>query len=409
MDWSHTCLFEILALRSDRKDKIALVTDDQWEQLLTLAKVQHVTPLVYTRLRDKGMETAVPPNIWHTLQLQYQLNTMRNLSLYRELKQLAIRLAEAAVPLIVLKGAFLADAVYDSMGERIVGDLDLLVPIDNLPQVLEISKELAYQPDKPIILEAVLRRQRHLPFFIHPERLLVVEWHTHIVHPDARHVIPLQPLWDRAVQSSVIDIPILTFCPEDLLLHVAEHLSYHHEFSFGLRSLCDISVICDHYQAEIEWAGLVERVNTWRWERGVYLAFRLAVDHLGAAIPQAVLDGLRPKDFIDELLQTAVSQLFTDPRTFDSVPTAYRELKKATSLPEKAGILYRSLFPTPERMQVRYGLDAHAMGRMQRYLYRWRDLLRQLQQNRQRRATLTTAVQPAIRRRNQLSTWMDSK
>jgi hypothetical protein len=108
------------------------------------------------------------------------------------------------------------------------------------------------------------------------------------------------------------DVSLLGLSPEDLVLHLCLHTSYQHLFSFGLRPLCDIAETIAWSGHAIAWADLARRSFRWRWNRGTYLALRLAKDLVGAAVPEETLSALRPASFDETLLTTAQSQIFAD-------------------------------------------------------------------------------------------------
>ncbi len=401
-------LLDTLSLAPGRlsQEHLTPLSPAQWEALLRVANEQHVTPLLYARLREKVVETAVPDPIRQQLRHSYQINTVRNMSIYRELGKLVTALQEKDIPLIVLKGGFLADAVYGAMGERVIGDLDLLVPKEAMPQVIAVSEKSGYQKTKPVVLDIIMEQQHHIPPLINRTTQLVIEWHWHIVPPTAYHAIPVDGLWQRAKPAALTNLPVLTLSPEDLLLHIAEHLSYHHEFTFGMRSLCDLGVICAFYDGVIEWDVVVNRAKQWHWERGVYLTLRLAKERFGAKVPPFVLDRLRPDDFAEGLVETAVSQIFTDPTEFKFVPTAFRHIQGTQGIAGKARIIRDSLFPSPERMVVRYGIAPGSMPWFRLHLFRWQDLLRQAKRDLRRQSKRENTILPAVKRRNELSAWM---
>ena len=400
-------LLELISAQANRPSaaQLAALSPHQFEALLQLAEQQDVTPLLYAKLKVKGMETAVSLPVLNTLRHNYQLNTVRNKSIYRELKQLADALQAASIPTIVLKGGFLADAVYGAIGERVVGDLDLLVPKEAMPQVITISEYFGYVPTKPVVLDMILDQRHHIPPFTNSAIPLEIEWHWHIVRPTP-HAFPVTELWQRAIPTTIAGIEALMLSPEDLLLHIADHLSYHHEFSFGMRSLCDIAAICERYRDTIQWDVFVNRANQWQWERGVFLALQLAKNKLGAVVPPDVLTQLRPDDFVDELLETAVSQLFTNPIEFQYIPTALRNLEKAQGITDKLNIIRHSLFPSPALMVERYGIAPGSMNWIQLHLFRWGDLWQQTMRNLVHQRHNKEEIMPIIKRRNKLSTWM---
>ena len=108
-----------------------------WQELVTLSQVQGVAPLVYQRLTQQHSSVYVPSAVLEKLREVYLVNLKRNMRLYRDLEQILGRLAERQIPVIPLKGVFLAEKVYGNIGLRPMVDVDLLLPRPELAKALE--------------------------------------------------------------------------------------------------------------------------------------------------------------------------------------------------------------------------------------------------------------------------------
>src|SRR5262245_54856896 len=108
------------------------MTREEWQLLLALAGVQRVRGILYHRLKSRGCESMIPQELVLALNEAYRHNALRNLVLYRELNRIVTALQARRIPVIVLKGAFLASVVYGNLGLREMNDLDLLVPVPDL-------------------------------------------------------------------------------------------------------------------------------------------------------------------------------------------------------------------------------------------------------------------------------------
>ena len=65
--------------------------------------------------------------------------------LYNELQTVLKTFNAAGIDVIVLKGAFLAELVYENIGRRAMGDIDLLVKKEDLEKVKQELIQLGYQ------------------------------------------------------------------------------------------------------------------------------------------------------------------------------------------------------------------------------------------------------------------------
>ncbi|RIK58724.1 hypothetical protein DCC62_29230, partial [candidate division KSB1 bacterium] len=164
-------------------------------------------------------------------------------------------------------------------------------------------------------------------------------------------------------------------CPEDLLLHLCIHASYHHQFRFGLRSLCDIAEIIRHYHSRLDWEQLRKRAEEWGVTKCVYLTLRLTNKLLEANVPHDVLQHLRPKELRHSFV--AMSEAFTlgdigDPFIFRK----FGSLWKIGRWRDKLTIVKNSALPEKKTMARLYPASQGDTRFSSYYIKRWKDLLR---------------------------------
>jgi len=266
---------------------VEVMSNTDWEELLRISALHGVTPLLYHRLTTFPTNVPIPAEVVRELRRSYLQNAGRNMGLYHELGKLLGRLRWDNIPVIALKGVHLATAVYRNIALRPMCDIDLLVKQADLVRVQEILVEQGYIASK----EEIGCAQEHLPPF-KKKGSLPVEIHFHIVGPPFSLRVDVETLWNRAQVSSIQGIEVLTFCPEDLLLHLCIHVSFHHAFDNGIRPLFDISHTIEHYAEELDWEQLLGRSREWGVSKGVYLSLFLAERFAGAAIPGQIMKDL---------------------------------------------------------------------------------------------------------------------
>src|SRR5438045_2442791 len=105
----------ILALLSCRERGAPVprveLTDSEWSALARTAVRHGVAPLVYARLSTTS--DRVPPHVLDVLKGYFFRTGLENLRLYTRLAPVLRALAAQGIDAIVLKGAFLADTVYE--------------------------------------------------------------------------------------------------------------------------------------------------------------------------------------------------------------------------------------------------------------------------------------------------------
>ncbi len=288
-------LVDLLARR--RADWAAMAIPD-WDPLVSLAVHQGVAPVAWSRLKTAGV--VAPAAAEEKLRGGYLATAARNTLLIRELGGILSALQSASVRVIPLKGACLAETVYGNIALRPMGDLDLLVQRDTVPQALDVLRSLGYECESPIDPAAEQTFNHGVPLTAPGRPRLDLHWTvlTPRYHggfgPD-----DLEGLWSRAVPATIAGMAVRIFSPADLLLHLCMHLSVDHGFDeVGLRAFVDLDEVSRRYAGVIDWDGFAARANKWGVANGVSLALQLAAEWVGLDLPPRVLPALdaRPPD-----------------------------------------------------------------------------------------------------------------
>jgi hypothetical protein len=147
---------------------------------------------------------------------------------------------------------------------------------------------------------------------------------------------------------------------EDLLLHLCVHMAINHQFSMPwLRGLLDIHLLTQH---ALDWAAIVERAKAWRIATPTWTVLALAVQLIGASVPESALTQLAPSP----LRQRLIHRLGLAERLLhlERGGYSYRRFVIQTLMvdrPQDMARLYgRALFPETEWLQARYGISAPA-------------------------------------------------
>lgn len=357
------------------EDRLAGLTPEQWQAWIALAKVQRVTPLLWHRLRQKKAAMLLPAALQAELKASLTRTAMQNLRRYGELRRFLTTAQENQIPVLLLKGIYLADAVYGNAGLREMTDIDLLVPAETLQRTASILIKMGYEPLQPICPELVLKTNHHLPPLVRPG-YANFEIHWNLMDPDEPGYVGPEGFLQRAVPVQVAGCGALALSPEDLLLHLCYHTSFHHHFAFGLRPSCDIAAVIEHFGMQLDWQVMTERAAGLGWQRGVYLALRLARDLVGAAVPEKVLKGLQPVGMQADIVELARRQIFSEKEIAREVTISFAQLAAATSLAGKMRIFWQRVFLTREQLAVRYELPTDSRWLYACYPRRVFDLLR---------------------------------
>ncbi len=328
-----------------------------WDEVSRLAYNHGVFPLFYQRLQTRSCSADIPAHIMAALKERYLLNAARNLAIFYHLQKALSALKRKQIRVIVLKGAFLAEEVYSNISLRQMNDVDLLVMREDLASAQECLVEAGYGISNP-----------HID----------IDMHWNIDLSISKLPIDMHGIWQKARPAVIAAEPVLGLCPEDLIIHLCTHLSFHHVFQeHGLRAMCDIQATVDRYDSYTDWKELTCRAKQWRAGTAVYLSLDLARELLDVPIPSRVLETLEPKTQEPHLKSWAIAQMRNLQADYSTAlsPLFWELWNRSHDVREKISLLRRLVLPSPEFVSQKFPAS---YGSPQNYLHYWTRLKKRL-------------------------------
>jgi hypothetical protein len=318
-----------------------------WQALAVEAARSGLKPLLYRYFSGPGRAAPLPESVREDLRQDSVRGAARNLQRFGELGKVLAAFAEYGLPVIVMKGAYLAEAVYRNIALRPMSDVDLLVRRCDLERADGILHGLAFRPrehDRRIAAD-------NYEFHYHaPDTGVLVELHWDIASPRYPFAIDPGELWASARPCRIRGLETLALPPESLLLHISMHTAIH-MFRFGIVTLCDIVEILARVGGAWSWDELERTARRWRVTRAAYMNLLLARRLLGAGVPEAVLDGLRPPDFTESHYETAREASLSIGAGADggtALTPTFAEFWGQRGLRAKSRLFLGRVFPSPE-------------------------------------------------------------
>jgi hypothetical protein len=235
---------------------------------------------------------------------------------------------------------------------RQFSDLDLLVH----PQDADHAKALLWAQGyrwldgRPPTLFPRLRKVYEL---ISPDRHVLVELHWALT--SATFFFPLDPapLWTRLETVSLLETPVRSLAPEDLLLILCVHGAKHHWSRLGW--ICDVAAVL-RATPQLDWARCIAQASQLGGRRMLALGVRLAHDLLGAGLSTEVGRWIQAEAVVPWLAAQVWAGLFVaacPPEAWDH-PAFYLGLRERVQdrLPCYLYLVYRTLLPAVLKNRV---------------------------------------------------------
>lgn len=370
-------LCQILNFNTGEDDLRRLVeslTPQDWQVLILAGRQHGVLPLLHYRIRDMKQEKPLPEPVRKILHSAYMNATARNMVMLHHAGTILKALKQRNLDVIPLKGLYLAEAVYPSIGLRTFSDLDLLVRRKDLDTALHALQAIGYQLTTWYDPADDNHDLKHLPP-LEKEDWPVIELHWSILEEDAPFPVDIDWIWQRAVPARIAGVDVLAMDLHDLILHLAIHNTYQHRLKAGLRSLYDIALILHQNQDRVDWSSLAKKAAEWKMERVLWLTLRLVRDLLGADVPVVVLQQLEPQQPDQEVLEEAIRQMvLLDTDT--ALTPDLAALSQTTGIFSRIKLIWSRIF-IPRRILARvYNVDPASPRIIWCYARRFGELFR---------------------------------
>ena len=273
-----------------------------WKRALRLAASLALGPLVYDRLRRMPTSPSVPAPVWRRLQLLFHSSGLRMARFRAELGRVLRALRRVDVPVIALKGAAFAEAVWGNLAVRPMGDVDLMVPDEELVSAQEVLVGLGYVPIRTRRSPGWYRdRHHHLVPLHDPATGVVVEIHRNIAAPSDSFELDAREFWRRARAQAVAGVEVLALSPADTVIHLCLHTAADDPFVGKARSVADLVQIIGDEGHPLAWDEIAERSVQYGIARFVHYVLDYVAADYGAVIPARATRAIRAAAAVDPL------------------------------------------------------------------------------------------------------------
>jgi len=199
------------------------------------------------------------------------------------------------IPIVLLKGAAYQAADLPWGRGRVSVDVDILTPLETLPQVEAALTVAGWIPEKKSEYDEHFYRDwmHEIPPMVHLDRRTTLDVHHTILPRTGKLTVDAALLFEEIVHLRD-DLYILS--PRDMLLHSTVHLFQDGELENCARDLLDLDAMFRHFsQQDPDFLEkLLARARQLRLTRPLYHAVTFCRRLLGTPFPETFLRSIRP-------------------------------------------------------------------------------------------------------------------
>lgn len=282
------CLSAVLAGKPEQVNWSAFTRQD-WQQFLQTAHQHRVSPLLWYTLQAGGWPDAVPTQVRNALHMAFYQTTAQNTLLYQELAR--ILKALQGIPVVVLKGAALANTLYPTIGTRPMGDIDLLVPRQHLLHIVRMLRPLGYRLCALNHDLVLYNAQRQVPW---------IELHWSLIYGDTKGVTPpIAWFWEQT-ESWVLQPPApgdqvasgqraRQLRPTANLLYLNAHLMLQHGAEPArLLWIYDLYRVSIDHADQLDRDEMLQRAEAFGWRTALDAGLSTMHGYLGSSVSGTV-------------------------------------------------------------------------------------------------------------------------
>ena len=165
-----------------REEIIQKISDDEieWAQFVSLCNNHLILPVIYLKFKAHKLIEHLPVELAEFLKEIYNLNVARNEQILLQIKDILKLLNANEIYPTFLKGTGnLLDGLYSDVGERMIGDIDFLVPEKDYLKAAKILENEGYIKNPNFVSDSL--NPKHYPSLFKVGVPATVEVHRLIV------------------------------------------------------------------------------------------------------------------------------------------------------------------------------------------------------------------------------------
>jgi len=158
-----------------------------WDAVVKVSTSHYVFPALYCNLLRANLLSYLPEELVAYMKHITDLNRERNLQIIEQAKEINELLTKNDIRPIFLKGTGnLLSGLYEDVAERMVGDIDFIIPEKHFEPTINIFKNIEYQRTSDKIFNPII--VKHYPRLYNKKKIAAVEIHIDMVKKNLSNI-----------------------------------------------------------------------------------------------------------------------------------------------------------------------------------------------------------------------------
>ncbi|WP_291996134.1 nucleotidyltransferase family protein [Candidatus Accumulibacter sp. ACC012] len=269
----------------------------EWETMLRASSGHLAALQLRWALREQRLFSACPADVAEYLDAIYTLNLDRNLQCEDQLADFIRLLNSIDVRPVLLKGAAaLVGGLYPTSGERMISDLDILIPAHRLPDIIDKLAGAGYKPrateGREIPSPVGFRGDHHYPPVVSADWPSRVELHISPVHLEFAALLPSEEVYREATAMKWRGGECFLPSPTHFVAHNIIHAFLFNTKSglepVSLRQLFEFALASRVYAERIDWKNIRNRFESHGHGKALRQYLALANTLLDFHVPEQI-------------------------------------------------------------------------------------------------------------------------
>ena len=207
MTYKQTLFFVARCLTIQQEEKNRILIENKlksntvdWDAVVKLSTAHYVFPALYCNLKRANFLEYVPDDLVEYMVHITNLNRERNEQIIEQAKEVNQLLLDHNITPVFLKGTGnLLEGLYEDIAERMVGDIDFIVAMDEYEETIKVLKTHDYKALKNNKIKSF---HRHYPRIIKENSIAGVEIHNTILQKPYEKILEFQKIKRTLVKQS---------------------------------------------------------------------------------------------------------------------------------------------------------------------------------------------------------------